>query len=87
MILIHCGTNDLKSEKDNVIIADNTLGLAHQCKTDNNSVVISTIVSRYDNLNEYAIKVNKILREACSNRNIGFIDNENVMKYNKMKLQ
>ena len=31
-----------------------------------------------DDLNDDAIKVNKILRETCSKRNIGFIDNENI---------
>ena len=40
--------------------------------------MISGILLRNDNLNEDAIKVNKILRELCSKRNSGFIDNENI---------
>ena len=39
--------------------------------------MITGIVVRNDNLNDNAIKVNKILRYACSKRNIGFIDNKN----------
>ena len=39
-IVIHCGTNDLKTEKDHKKIADKILGLAHQCKTDDNTVMI-----------------------------------------------
>ena len=70
MIVIHCGTNDLKTEKDREKIVDNILGLAHQCKTDNNTLKISGIVPRNDNSNDDAIKVNKILGEACSKRNI-----------------
>ena len=77
-IAIHIGTNDVKTEKDHREIADNILGLAHQCKGDDNTVMISGIVPRDDNLNDDASKVNKILREACSKRNIGFIDNENI---------
>ena len=77
-IVIHCGTNDLKTEKGHRKIADKILGLAHQGKTDDNTVMISGIVPRNDNLNDDASKVNIILREACSKRNIGFIDNENI---------
>ena len=40
--------------------------------------MISGIEPRNDKLNHYAVKVNKILREAGSKRNNGFIDNKNV---------
>ena len=40
--------------------------------------MITGIVVRNDNLNDDAIKVNKILRYACSKRNIGFTYNENI---------
>ena len=40
----HCDCNDLKTEKDHGKIADNILRLAHQCKTDNNTLMISGIV-------------------------------------------
>ena len=89
-IVIHCGTNDLKTEKGHRKIADKILGLAHQCKTDDNTVMISGIVPRNDNLNDDASKVNKILRKACSKRNTGFIDNENInptYNCNRSKLQ
>ena len=38
-IVIHCGTNNLKTEKDQVKIADNMLWLARQCSNDNNNVI------------------------------------------------
>ena len=76
----HCGTNDLETEKDHVKIADNILGLAHQCKTNNHHVMISEVVPQNDNLNSYAIIVIKILRKVCGKRNNGFIDKD--VKYN-----
>ena len=49
-IVIHCETNDLKTEKDRGKIADNILGFTYQCKTDNKTVMISGIELRNDNL-------------------------------------
>ena len=40
--------------------------------------MIYGIEPQNDKLNDYAVKVNKILREAGTKRNNGFIDNENV---------
>ena len=42
----------------------------------NNNVMVSGTVPQNNNLNDYVIKVNKILTGACSKRNIGFIDNK-----------
>lgn len=60
-------TKWLKNWKRTCKIADNTLGLAHQCKTDNNTLMVSEAVPQnYSLLSicefEYAIKVNKVLR-------------------------
>ena len=76
MGVIHFGTNDLKTEKDHVKIADSILRLAHQYKRDTNNVMISGTMPQNNNLNDFVIKVNKILRKACSKRNIAFIDNK-----------
>ena len=59
-IVVHCGLNDLKTEKDHKKMADIILGLTHQCKTINNTVMISGILPQNDNLNGNAMKVNKI---------------------------
>ena len=78
MIEIHCGIKESKTEKYHVKTAYNKLGLAQESKTDNDNVLIFRIVPRDDdNLNDYAIKVNKTLRGAFSKRNIAIIDNEN----------
>ena len=65
-IVVPCSTNDLKTEKDHGKIAENILGLVHQCKIDNNTVMISGIVPRNNNLNDDVIKVNTILRETLN---------------------
>ena len=60
-IVIYCDTNDLKTKKDHIKIADyvKILGLLHQCKVYSNNVMVSGIVAQNDNLNDNAIKVNK----------------------------
>ena len=40
--------------------------------------MVSGTVPRNNNFNDYDIKVNKILREACRKRDIGFVDNKNI---------
>ena len=68
-IIIHSGTNDF---------ARNIINLTTSCKTQTNEVIISSIVSRYDNLNEKAIRVNRCLEKECEARNISFIDHRNI---------
>ena len=51
-IVICCGTNDLKTEKDHGKVAENILELDHLCKTDNNTVMVSGIVPGNNNLND-----------------------------------
>ena len=52
------------------------INLAMTCKTDTNSVFISGINPRSDQLNEKATKVNSILRHECKVGNICVIDNK-----------
>ena len=44
MIVINCGTNDFKTEKDYINIGNNILGLAYPSWTDDNNQMISGIV-------------------------------------------
>ena len=77
-IILHTGTNDLKTidKPDEITMA--ILNLAMTCKTDKNSVFISGIVPRADKLYEKASKVNSILRHECNVRNICFINNKHI---------
>ena len=50
-IIIHCGTNDLKNNTPQPI-AGNILSLAKSRKHENNTVLVSSIVPRKDNLDK-----------------------------------
>ena len=49
--LLHCETNDLRSEKSSEEIATSIINLAKDIKSDENNVIISSIVTRSDALN------------------------------------
>ena len=73
-IIIHSGTNDLKSDSSPEEITRDIIKLTTSCKTQTNKVILSSIVPRYDNLNEKATRVNKCLKKECGARNICFIN-------------
>ena len=77
-IIIHSGTNDLKSDSSPEEIARDIINLATSCKTQVNKVVLASIVPRYDNLNEKATRVNKCLKEKIKARNIYFIESASI---------
>lgn len=75
-IILHVGTNDLKTKKTPIEIAHSTIELAKStgdCKT-----AVSSIITRGDGLKQKAKAVNSILGRLCSERNIGFINNDNI---------
>ena len=44
-VILHCGTNDLKTSTDNEQIAENIMNLAKSMKIDKNNVIISELTS------------------------------------------
>ena len=77
-IIIHCGTNDLKSDSSPEEIARDIIKLTTSCGTQTNKVILSSIVPRCGSLNEKATRVNKCLKKGCEARNIYFIDHRNI---------
>ena len=75
LIILHTGSNDLRSEKTVEKIAEDILQLAKDSKTTENEIIISGIVPRSDNLNNKGQKVNLHLERLCYDNNIVFIDN------------
>ena len=53
-IIVHIGTNDLSSNKNSDKIADEIVNFTKSNKTDENIIVISSIVPRKDRLNNKA---------------------------------
>ena len=76
--LLHTGSNDLRSQSTPQEISDEIIKLALDVKNDDNEVVISSIVSRDDNLNAKGMQVNDFLKTKCENRGFGFINNKNI---------
>ena len=60
-IIIHSGTNDLKSDSSPEEIARDIINLTTSCKTQTNKVILCSIVPRYDN--EKATQLNKCLKK------------------------
>ena len=61
----HTGTNDLGSDKTASQIARSITELAMSLKDNDNSVIVSGIFSRNQNLNNKAIEVNDRLLPMC----------------------
>ena len=78
LLILHCGTNDLRSGKKAHDIAKEIFDLAIDIKNEKNDVMVSAIVPRRDFLNEKGMEVNSCLKNLCSNHNIHFIDHANV---------
>ena len=60
-VIIHTRTNDLFSEKTASQIVRSITELAMPLKENNNSVIVSGIVPRHDNLNNKETEVNNCL--------------------------
>ena len=73
-IILHVGTNELKSCKIASQISRSVIDLALSLKSETNAVTISLIVPRKDNLNNKAQEVNSRLINMCGERDIAFID-------------
>ena len=65
-IILHTGTNDVRTIGTPEEITMGIINLAMTCKTDTNSIFISCIVPRFDKLNGKTSKINSILRDECN---------------------
>ena len=60
LVILHCGTNDLRSANPNDF-AEEIIELALDMKTEKNELMISGIVPRRDKFNGKGMEVNKCL--------------------------
>ena len=75
-IILHAGTNDLRTENTASQIAKATIDLATSLKNDDNTVTVSGIVPRLDDLDNKANEVNRRLVLMCMERNISFLSHD-----------
>ena len=75
-IILHAGTNDLRTENTASQIAKATIDLVTSLKNDDSTVTVSGIVPRVDDLNNKANEVNRRLVLMCKERNISFLSHD-----------
>ena len=76
MFVLHAGTNDLRTENTASQIAKATIDLATSLKNDGNTVTMSGIVPRLDELDSKANEMNRRLVLMCKERNISFLPHD-----------
>jgi len=80
-LIIHCGTNDLKQIDENQKVVDGLIDLATLCNNKNEiPVIVSSLTCRNDQFKDRVRFVNDLLKSECSNRNIGYIDHDNILE-------
>ena len=82
VIILHCGTNDLRTEKKAEEIENEVINLAKEMKKEDNEIIISGIIARNDSLNVKGSEVNGLLKETYNDNSILYCDNPNISKYN-----
>ena len=82
LIILHFGTNDLRSNTHAHEIAQGIINAAVDMKTENNELMISGIITRRDNieLDKKGMEVNERLKSLCSVYNFNFINNSCISK-------
>ena len=75
-IILHAGTNDLITENTASQISKAKIDLATSLKNDDNTVTVSGIVPRLNDLSNKANEVNRRLVLMCKERNISFLSND-----------
>ena len=68
-IILHCGTNNLRSEEDPETIGKNIINLI----TDTKKFAVSGIIPKRDTFNPKAKQMNQTLKKICEEENIPFI--------------
>ena len=82
-IILHVGTNDLTTEKTASQMSRSIIELGTSLKNDTNTVSISAIVPRSDELDNKATEANNRLILMCHERNIPFLSHSDIIDTSK----
>ena len=78
-MIIHTGVNDLINENNNEKAAQDIIALAESIKTEEIQVSILGLIHTADKKkNDRIDSINKVIKDACLRRHLGFIDNGNI---------
>ena len=78
IVLLHCGTKDLKKDLTPQKIAQNILKLAKVSDGSKRDVLVSGIITRGDDFNAQVQKLNEFLLEIRTRKNVKYKDNRNI---------
>ena len=77
-LIIHVGTNDLRSSQDPETITKNIIDIAKNSTTNKNEILVSSIVPLPDNVNGKGRQVNNILQKLCLENNFAYVNHDNI---------
>ena len=77
-LILHHGTNNLKSDDNSVKIAGDIVDLSLPLKNEKTMVYISSLIIRNDKLDKKRKEVNDFIKQQCLTNHLCFIDNENI---------
>ena len=78
LVIIHTGTNSLRTVKEADVIANDIINLAKSMKNKSNETIVSGIIPRRDRQDPKGLKVNDILKTLCIETNFHFISHSNI---------
>ena len=77
-LILHHGTNNLKSDDNSEKIASDIVDLGLSVKNEKTMVYISSLIIRNDKLDKKRKEVNDFIKQQCLTNHLCFIDNENI---------
>ena len=78
IFVLHVATNDLRLSKSPKKISEDIVTLVESMKTDNNKIIVSSVVCRKNKFREKVDKVNAHLEEICAEKDIAIITHSNI---------
>ena len=78
IFVVHIGTFDPPLNKSPKEISGDIVTLAESMKTENNKIIVSSIVCYAGSLREKVVEVNAHLEEICAEKNIAVITHSNI---------
>ena len=77
-IILHVGTNNLKSRESVEDIANDIMDVVIFIRNEKTNVFVSSLTIRNDRLNDKRKNVNSLLKRRCYEEKICFVDNTNI---------
>ena len=80
-IIIHDGTNELPGNTTADKMANKIVEFANSIEASQNSVIVSSIISRKKQFNKKAKEVNKNLKDKCKEHNLKLTQHHNIYSF------